>query len=57
MNVIGLNNDALAGYFTTGHRMTEEELAAVKGRSWEEYVLSFHLCFFLAFPKGGISFF
>ncbi|PQE16592.1 GTP cyclohydrolase II protein [Rutstroemia sp. NJR-2017a BBW] len=24
------------GYFTTGHRMTEEELAAVKGRSWEE---------------------
>ncbi|CZS90773.1 related to bifunctional GTP cyclohydrolase II/3, 4-dihydroxy-2butanone-4-phosphate synthase [Rhynchosporium agropyri] len=27
-----------AGYFTTGHRMTEEELAAVKGRSWEEYV-------------------
>ncbi|KAH8794849.1 GTP cyclohydrolase-like protein II [Hyaloscypha finlandica] len=27
-----------AGYFTTGHRMTEEELAAVKGRSWEEQV-------------------
>jgi hypothetical protein len=26
----------MAGYFTTGHRMTEEELAAVKGRSWEE---------------------
>ncbi|TVY85186.1 Uracil-regulated protein [Lachnellula suecica] len=25
-----------AGYFTTGHRMTEEELAAVKGRSWED---------------------
>ncbi|RDW70231.1 GTP cyclohydrolase II 4-dihydroxy-2butanone-4-phosphate synthase [Coleophoma crateriformis] len=25
-----------AGYFTTGHRMTEEELSAVKGRSWEE---------------------
>ncbi|KAK6584349.1 hypothetical protein PZA11_002573 [Diplocarpon coronariae] len=25
-----------AGYFTTGHRMTEEELAAVKGRSWDE---------------------
>ncbi|KAF8865753.1 GTP cyclohydrolase-like protein II [Acephala macrosclerotiorum] len=29
-------NRALLGYFTTGHRMTEEELAAVKGRSWEE---------------------
>lgn len=28
------------GYFTTGHRMTEEELAAVKGRSWEECVES-----------------
>lgn len=28
----------IAGYFTTGHRMTEEELAAVKGRSWEEQV-------------------
>jgi hypothetical protein len=26
----------MAGYFTTGHRMTEKELAAVKGRSWEE---------------------
>ncbi|KAH8767905.1 GTP cyclohydrolase-like protein II [Hyaloscypha sp. PMI_1271] len=26
----------IAGYFTTGHRMTEEELAAVKGRSWED---------------------
>jgi hypothetical protein len=26
------------GYFTTGHRMTEEELAAVKGRSWDEWV-------------------
>ncbi|TVY19074.1 Uracil-regulated protein 1 [Lachnellula arida] len=25
-----------SGYFTTGHRMTEEELAAVKGRTWEE---------------------
>ncbi|KAM0181053.1 hypothetical protein ACHAPF_001794 [Botrytis cinerea] len=25
-----------AGYFTTGHRMTEEELAAVKGRSWDD---------------------
>jgi hypothetical protein len=31
--MIGLN---FSGYFTTGHRMTEEELAAVKGRSWEE---------------------
>jgi hypothetical protein len=31
--MIGLNS---LGYFTTGHRMTEEELAAVKGRSWEE---------------------
>jgi hypothetical protein len=28
--------DLVLGYFTTGHRMTEEELAAVKGRSWEE---------------------
>ncbi|KIM94996.1 hypothetical protein OIDMADRAFT_206915 [Oidiodendron maius Zn] len=25
-----------AGYFTTGHRMTEEELAAVQGRTWED---------------------
>ncbi|KAI1166365.1 GTP cyclohydrolase N terminal-domain-containing protein [Nemania serpens] len=25
-----------AGYFTTGHRMTEVELQAVKGRMWEE---------------------
>lgn len=25
-----------AGYFTTGHRMTEEELQAVKGRMWED---------------------
>ncbi|KAK4127706.1 hypothetical protein N657DRAFT_653859 [Parathielavia appendiculata] len=25
-----------AGYFTTGHRMTEEELKTVQGRIWEE---------------------
>ncbi|KAJ2993936.1 hypothetical protein NUW58_g1688 [Xylaria curta] len=25
-----------AGYFTTGHRMTESELQAVQGRMWEE---------------------
>ncbi|KAK4229864.1 GTP cyclohydrolase N terminal-domain-containing protein [Podospora fimiseda] len=25
-----------AGYFTTGHRMTEQELAAVQGRIWED---------------------
>ncbi|KAI1367383.1 GTP cyclohydrolase N terminal-domain-containing protein [Xylaria arbuscula] len=25
-----------AGYFTTGHRMTEEELQAVQGRMWED---------------------
>jgi hypothetical protein len=24
------------GYFTAGHRMTEEELQAVQGRTWEE---------------------
>jgi hypothetical protein len=24
------------GYFTTGHRMTAEELEKVKGRTWEE---------------------
>jgi hypothetical protein len=24
------------GYFTSGHRMTEEELKAVQGRMWEE---------------------
>jgi GTP cyclohydrolase II len=24
------------GYFTTGHRMTEEELKSVQGRIWEE---------------------
>jgi hypothetical protein len=34
--MIGLKFCGFAGYFTTGHRMTEEELAAVKGRSWEE---------------------
>lgn len=27
-----------AGYFTTGKRMTEEELQAVQGRLWEECV-------------------
>ncbi|KAK7966156.1 GTP cyclohydrolase II [Apiospora aurea] len=27
-----------AGYFTSGHRMTEDELKAVQGRMWEEYV-------------------
>jgi hypothetical protein len=32
--LIGLTR--VQGYFTTGHRMTEEELAAVKGRTWEE---------------------
>jgi hypothetical protein len=26
----------MPGYFTTGHRMTEVELSAVKGRSWDE---------------------
>lgn len=25
-----------AGYFTTGHRMTDDELKAVQGRIWEE---------------------
>lgn len=25
-----------AGYFTTGHRMTADELKAVQGRLWEE---------------------
>ncbi|KAI4865370.1 putative GTP cyclohydrolase II [Hypoxylon rubiginosum] len=25
-----------AGYFTTGHRMTEDELEAVRGRGWED---------------------
>ena len=24
------------GYFTTGHRMTEDELKSVQGRIWEE---------------------
>lgn len=28
--------DGSAGYFTTGHRMTAEELQAVQGRLWEE---------------------
>jgi hypothetical protein len=32
--LIGLN--LVPGYFTTGYRMTEGELAAVKGRGWEE---------------------
>ncbi|TGJ86448.1 hypothetical protein E0Z10_g2311 [Xylaria hypoxylon] len=27
-----------AGYFTTGHRMTEDELQAVKGRMWEDTI-------------------
>lgn len=26
----------IAGYFTQGKRMTEEELRAVQGRLWEE---------------------
>jgi len=34
VSLIGLN--LVPGYFTTGQRMTEEELAAVKGRGWEE---------------------
>ncbi|KAL2151985.1 hypothetical protein VTH82DRAFT_5169 [Thermothelomyces myriococcoides] len=25
-----------AGYFTTGHRMTEDELKSVQGRIWED---------------------
>jgi hypothetical protein len=29
------------GYFTTGHRMTQEELEAVQGRTWEESVAAF----------------
>ncbi|PBP20260.1 GTP cyclohydrolase II [Diplocarpon rosae] len=39
-----------AGYFTTGHRMTEEELAAVKGRSWDECVISLTLFPCARFP-------
>jgi uncharacterized membrane protein len=30
----------IAGYFTTGHRMTTEELEAVHGRTWEEWVFA-----------------
>ena len=39
--------DIVKGYFTTGHRMTEEELQAVKGRSWEEYDPETYLTFVL----------
>jgi len=28
--------DICTGYFTTGKKMTEEELKAVQGRMWEE---------------------
>ena len=28
--------DTSTGYFTTGKKMTEEELKAVQGRMWEE---------------------
>jgi hypothetical protein len=31
-------NNWFLGYFTTGHRMTTEELEAVQGRTWEEWV-------------------
>ena len=31
-----LTTRLLTGYFTTGHRMTAEELQAVQGRVWEE---------------------
>jgi hypothetical protein len=41
-SMIRLN--VLQGYFTTGHRMTEEELAAVQGRSWEELVAQLSDC-------------
>lgn len=33
-------NDYSLGYFTTGHRMTTEELEAVRGRTWEEWVFT-----------------
>lgn len=31
-----LTRAVCVGYFTTGHRMTTEELEAVQGRLWEE---------------------
>lgn len=31
----------ILGYFTTGYRMTQEELEAVQGRMWEELVATF----------------
>jgi hypothetical protein len=35
---VGLVSDPKppTGYFTTGHRMTEDELKSVQGRIWEE---------------------
>lgn len=43
----------MIGYFTNGHRMTTEELEAVQGRGWEEYVALFlapNLSMFFFFP-------
>lgn len=34
--VANLTGPIFLGYFTTGHRMTAEELEAVQGRTWEE---------------------
>lgn len=31
-----VDSNSPTGYFTTGHRMTEEELKSVQGRIWEE---------------------
>jgi hypothetical protein len=38
VNPFRLSSDSKppTGYFTTGHRMTEDELKSVQGRIWEE---------------------
>lgn len=41
-----------AGYFTNGHKMTDEELHTVKGRSWEEFV--YLACFLLQVDKADM---
>ncbi|KAK8101558.1 hypothetical protein PG999_011932 [Apiospora kogelbergensis] len=44
-----------AGYFTSGHRMTEDELKAVQGRMWEEYVCPRSLNMIFGFPPTVFS--
>ena len=36
LSASSLTQNFPTGYFTTGHRMTEDELKSVQGRIWEE---------------------